>query len=49
MVLSIGIFFKRLFNRSIIFLPKKERDNHPIKVIMNKEIIISIPGMSKGK
>ena len=35
-VLSIGIFFNRLLKISIIFFPKKDRDNHPIKVIKKK-------------
>ena len=49
MVLNIGIFFKILLNNSKNFLPKKDNDIQPIKVIRIKAIIISKPGTSKGK
>ena len=48
-VLSIGIFFKRLLNYSSNLLPKNDKDKNPIKVIRITEIIISSPGMLYGK
>ena len=45
----IGIFFNILLNISKNFFPKKDRDNQPINVIINKAIIISTPGISKGR
>ena len=38
-----------LENKSKNFLPKKERDSQPIKVIMIRAIKISSPGISIGK
>ena len=48
-VLKIGIFLRILLNNSKNFLPKKESDNHPIKVIIIRAIKISTPGISKGR
>ena len=49
MFVRIGIFFKILLKSSKNFLPRKERDNQPIKVIIINAIKISTPGMLNGK
>ena len=49
MVLKIGIFLSILLKISKNFFPKNDKDNHPIKVIINNEIKISTPGISKGR
>ena len=48
-VLRIGIFFKILLTKSIIFCPKNERDSQPIIVINIRAISISKPGISNGR
>ena len=45
----MGIFFKILFNSSKNFLPKKDKDTQPIKVIIVKATKISNPGMLNGR
>ena len=45
----MGIFFKKLLNTSKNFFPRNESESQPIKVIKNKAINISTPGISKGK
>ena len=42
-VLSIGIFFKKLLKNSKNFFPIKDSESQPIKVIRNKAINISTP------
>ena len=48
-VLRIGIFFKKLLKISKNFFPIKESDIQPTKVIKNKAIKISTPGISNGR
>mgnify|MGYP003302537932 CR=1 FL=1 len=48
-VLKIGILFSRPSNIAKNLLPINDSDNHPIKVIIMIEIIISKPIISKGK
>ena len=43
------VFFKILLKISKNFFPKKERDNQPMKVIINNAINISTPGISNGR
>ena len=49
MVLKIGIFLKILLNISKNFLPRKDKDSHPIIVIKIKATKISTPGILKGR
>ena len=49
MVLRIGIFFKILLKIFNNLFPRKDKDIQPIKVIKNKDINISRPGISYGK
>ena len=45
----MGIFFKKLLNKSKNFLPIKDNDIPPIIVIKIIAVRISIPGISYGK
>ena len=49
MVLKIGIFFNKSLNSCKIFLPIKESDKLPTRVIKITESKISKPGIAKGK
>ena len=44
-----GIFLNKLSINCKNFLPMKDRDKNPTKVIKNTVIIISIPGMLIGR
>ena len=49
MVLRIGILLKMLLNKSNSFFPINDKDNQPINVIKNIDMIISSPGILYGK
>ena len=49
MEIAVSSFFKILLNISKNFFPKKERESHPVIVMIIKAINISTPGMSNGR
>ena len=48
-VMAMFLNLSKLLKISISFFPKNDKESHPIKVMRNIAIIISIPGISIGR